>query len=112
MVTIHTNPGALVAQAAFRSVNNELDMVSKRVNTGYAVADARDDASTFAVAQGIRGDIAAFEAVDTSLASAVGVADVGLAAAETISSLVQDVGAKITQMSMAQHPGYVFVARV
>ena len=99
MVTIHTNAGAMVAQAAFRSVNNSLDMVSKRVNTGYKVAGAIDDASTFAVAQGLRGDVKSLDAVSSTLSRAVGVGEVALASAETVSSLVQDVKSKVTQMS-------------
>ncbi len=99
VLTINTNPGSMVAQAAFRNINNQLDMVSKRVNTGYRVADAKDDASTFAVAQGLRGDVKGLEAVSSSLTRAVGVAEVALASAESVSSLVQEVSAKITQMS-------------
>ena len=99
MVTIHTNPGSLVAQAAFRTINRNLNMVSKRVNTGFRVADARDDASTFAVAQGLRGDVKQLEAVSSTLSRAIGVAEVGLSSAEVVSNLVQDVAAKITQMS-------------
>ncbi len=99
MVTIHTNAGAMVAQAAFRAVNKNLDMVSKRVNTGFKVAGAMDDASTYAVAQGLRGDVKSLEAVTGTLSRAVGVGEVALAAAETVSSLIQDAKAKITQMS-------------
>ena len=44
VTTIHTNAGSMVAQAAFRNVSNQLDMVSKRVNTGYKVSGALDDA--------------------------------------------------------------------
>ena len=99
MVTIHTNPGSQVAQAAFREINRNLDVTSKAVNTGYKVADARDDASTFAVAQGLRGDVKALEAVGSALSRAVGVGEVALAGAETVSDLVQDVRGKITQLS-------------
>jgi flagellin len=99
MVTIHTNTGSMVAQAAFRQVSTNLDMVSKRVNTGFKVAGAIDDASTFAVAQGLRGDVKSIEAVNSTLSRGVGVGEVALASAETVSNLVQDVKAKITQMS-------------
>ena len=99
MVTIHTNPGSQVAQAAFREINRNLDVTSKAVNTGYKVADARDDASTFAVAQGLRGDVKALEAVGSALSRAVGVGEVALAGAETVSDLVQDVRGKVTQLS-------------
>jgi len=99
MVTIHTNPGSQVAQAAFREINRNLDVTSKAVNTGYKVADARDDASTFSVAQGLRGDVKALDAVSSALSRAVGVGEVALAGAETVSDLVQDVRGKLTQLS-------------
>lgn len=97
-LSIHTNPGAIVAQASFRKINNQLDIVSKRVNTGYRVADAKDDASTFAVAQGIRGEVKAKQAVATSLSGAVGVTETALSAGESISTLVGDIKAKLVQL--------------
>jgi len=97
-LSIHTNPGAIVAQASFRKINNELDIVSKRVNTGFRVADAKDDASTFAVAQGIRSEVKAKQAVASSLSGAVGVSETALSAGESVSTLVGDIKAKLVQL--------------
>ncbi len=98
VLSINTNAGALVAQASFRKINSELDAVSKRVNTGLRVADAKDDASTFAVAQGIRGEIKAQEAVSSSLGGAKGVAETALTATESVSTLLGDVRSKLVQL--------------
>ena len=97
--TIHTNPGALVAQATLRNVTSALDKVSKQVQTGFRVADARDDASTFAVAQGLRADVKSFGAVQQGLNGAVGLAEVGLAGATAVSDLFQDIQSKLTQLA-------------
>ena len=99
MTTIHTNPGALVAQATLRTVTSNLDKVSKQVQTGYKVADAKDDASTFAVAQGLRANVAQLSAVSEGLSGAVGVAEVALAGATAVSNLFTDIKAKLTQLS-------------
>ncbi len=99
MTTIHTNPGALVAQATLRSVTTSLDKVSKQIQTGYKVADAKDDASTFAVAQGLRSNIASLGAVSQSLSGAVGLAEVGLAGATAVSNLFTDIKSKLTQLA-------------
>jgi flagellin len=99
MTTIHTNPGALVAQQTLRSVTTSLDKVSKQIQTGYKVADAKDDASTFAVAQGLRGNIASLGAVQQSLSGAVGLAEVGLAGATAVSNLFADIKSKLTQLA-------------
>ncbi len=99
MTTIHTNPGALVAQATLRNVSASLDKVSKQIQTGYKVADAKDDASTFAVAQGLRSNIASLGAVQQSLSGAVGLAEVGLAGATAVSNLFTDIKSKLTQLA-------------
>jgi len=99
MTTIHTNPGALVAQATLRTISDQLDRVSKQVQTGYRVADAKDDASTFAVAQGLRNSISSLGAVQQGLSSAVGLAEVGLAGATAVSNLFTQIKAKVTQLA-------------
>ncbi len=99
MTTIHTNPGALVAQATLRSITNSLNVVSKQIQTGYKVADAKDDASTFAVAQGLRNNLASLGSVQQSLSGAVGLAEVGLAGATAVSNLFASIKAKLTQLA-------------
>ncbi len=99
MTTIHTNPGALVAQATLRNVTSQLDTVSKQVQTGFKVADAKDDASTFSVAQGLRADVKSLGAVQQGLNGAVGLAEVGLAGATAVSNLFEDIQAKLTQLA-------------
>lgn len=99
MTTIHTNPGALVAQATLRRITDNLDAVSKQVQTGFRVADAKDDASTFSVAQGLRNNVSALSAVQQGLSGAVGLAEVGLAGATTVSNLFQQIKAKVTQLA-------------
>jgi len=99
MTTIHTNPGALVAQATLRNISTQLDRVSKQVQTGYKVADAKDDASTFAVAQGLRGNLASLLAVQQGLSGAVGLAEVGLAGATAVSNLFEEIKTKLTQLA-------------
>ena len=96
MTKIHTNSGALVAQATLRGITASLDKVSKQIQTGYKVADAKDDASTFAVAQGLRSNISSLGAVSQSLSGAVGLAEVGLAGATAVSNLFSDIKAKLT----------------
>ena len=99
MTTIHTNPGAMVAQATLRNVTTQLDVISKQVQTGFRVADAKDDASTFAVAQGLRGDIKSLGAVQQSLSTGVGLTEVALAGATAVSNLFEDLKSKLTQLA-------------
>jgi len=73
--------------------------VQNRVSTGLRVSSALDDASVFAVAQGLRGDIKAYTAVSQALGAAKGMAKVALSAATQISTKMQDIQAKIVQLA-------------
>ena len=70
--SVNTNYGALVALQSLNRTNQELDSVQKRVSTGYRVNDAVDDGAAFAVAQGIRSNVAAIGAVNQQLNIAKG----------------------------------------
>ena len=97
--SINTNVGAMVALSSLRTTQSALNVASKQVQTGYRVADAADDASTFSVAQGIRGNLQAFQAVQGSLANGVGLGSVTQAALTNISNLIGNLQAKITQLA-------------
>ena len=97
--SVNTNIGALTALASLRSTNKEIDIVSKRIQTGYKVADAFDDASTFSVAQGIRASIKQYAAVQQSLSNGEGIGSVASSALKGISDLIGDIKSKVTQLS-------------
>ena len=61
--SINTNVSAFVALQNLNTVNNRLDSIQNRVSTGLKVNSAVDDASNFAIAQGTRGNLKAYEAV-------------------------------------------------
>ena len=99
--SINTNIGAFVALQNLNSINSRLDTVQNRVSTGYKVANAVDDASSFAIAQGVRGNLKAYEAVSQGLANGRGVVAVTLAGATAISDMLGDIQKKITEGSNA-----------
>ncbi|MBI1774763.1 MAG: flagellin [Proteobacteria bacterium] len=95
--SINTNVGAFVALQNLNIINARLNAVQNQVATGLKVASAVDDASSFAIAQGIRGSIKAYAAVSQGIANGRGVATVSLAGANAISDILGDIQAKITQ---------------
>jgi flagellin len=99
MNSINTNVGALLAQKFLRSVSAELVVTQNRLSSGLRVSSVTDDASTFAVASGMRGDIKAYTAVAAALQGSVAAANVAVAAGETISTRLGDIEAKIVQLS-------------
>jgi flagellin len=97
--SVNTNIGAYTALASLRTTQSALNVASKQVQTGYRVADAADDASTFSVAQGIRANLQAYGAIQASLASGVGIGTVTQAALTSVSNLIGNLQAKITQLA-------------
>lgn len=87
MVTnsIHTNSGAIIALQSLNKTNRELDVVQKRVSTGFKIADSRDDSAGFTIAQGIRADQAARGAVIEQLRKGRGLLTVASEAAKLTS---------------------------
>ena len=57
--SVLTNPDALVALRNLERTNSLLGKTQSRVSTGLKVTGAEDDASNFAIGQGIRGDLRA-----------------------------------------------------
>ncbi|MCW5724120.1 MAG: flagellin [Maricaulaceae bacterium] len=88
MASINTNPGAMIALQSLNKTNAELQQVQGRINTGLAVASAKDNGGLYAIAQSMRSDIAGYNAVTNSLSMAISSVDVALAAGEAISDLL------------------------
>lgn len=94
MATINTNAGAMVALQNLNKTNQQLEQVQSRINTGLAVASAKDNGGIFAIAQSMRADVAGYKAVRNSIDLAVSTTDVALAAGEAISDLLVEMKEK------------------
>lgn len=94
VLSINTNVGSQVALASLNKTTRQLEQATLRVSTGFKVNGAKDDPSTFAIAQRLRADVAGFGSVTTRLAEGVAIADTAIAAAESISDLLIDLKAK------------------
>ena len=88
----------MVALRTINGINRNLDVTQGRISTGLKV-NALDDASNFAIAQGIRGELKSFDAVTQGLNNSKGVGKVALAGVTGISNLLSDVRAKLTELS-------------
>ena len=88
MATINTNSGAMVALQNLNATNRDIEQVQSRINTGLAVASAKDNGGVYAIAQKMRADVAGYEAVGNSLDLAASTVDVALAAGEAVSDLL------------------------
>lgn len=94
MNSINTNVGALVALQNLNSTSSSLSQVQNRINTGLRVSSAKDDGSTWAIAQNQRASIGSLDSVKDSLNRAISTVDVAVSAGETASDLLSQMKAK------------------
>ena len=97
--SVITNAGALLGQKFLRANSNEMVQVQNRVTSGLRVNSVTDDASTFAVAAGLRADIKSYTAISASLQAAKVLGTVAVQAGETVSKRLEDIKSKIIQLA-------------
>ncbi len=100
-IGVLTNKPALVALQNLNKTNDELSDVQNKISTGFSIANAKDNASVWAIAQGQRSDIAALSAVKMSLDRAQSISEVSMAAGESVSNLLVQMKEKVVS---AQDP--------
>ncbi|MEQ1928909.1 MAG: flagellin [Parvularculaceae bacterium] len=88
MVSINTNPGALVALQTLSRVSDSLAETQRRVSTGLQVSSAKDNPAIYALAQQQRAQLASLETVQQGLRVGVSTVDVALAAGESIADVL------------------------
>jgi flagellin len=99
MSSVNTNVGAMIALANLAATQNELSRTQDRISTGYKIVGAKDDASNFAIAQGLRADIKSFDAVQQSMSSGTGILSAAIAGANSVSNLLGDIKKKAIEAS-------------
>ena len=97
--SILTNPSAFTALRTLNSINRNLDGTQNRVSTGLKVGGALDNASTFAIAQGIRSELSGIDSVTQGLNSAKGIGNVAIAGVTGVSNLLSDIRGKLTELA-------------
>ncbi|MDB5411116.1 MAG: flagellin [Rhodospirillales bacterium] len=102
--SVNTNSNALAALETLNLTQQSLTKAQGRVSSGLKVAGAADDASTFAIAQGQRGDIAGFQQISGSLAIGSATVNVALQGAQSISDTLNSLKAKVVQ-GLSSSPG-------
>ncbi len=88
--SVNTNVGAMVALQSLNRTSDELSTTQKRISTGFRVADARDDGAAFAVAERVRGEVAATSSANEQLGGVKGLLNVAQKALENVSTTLID----------------------
>ena len=94
MASVNTNYGAMVALQQLNQTNSALETTQSRINTGLKVGSAKDNGAIYAIAQGMRSDVAGYGVVKESLDRTISTVDVAIAAGEAISDLMIDMKEK------------------
>lgn len=87
MASVHTNMGAMMALQNLNRTNSELQTTQMRINTGLKVSTAKDNGAVYNIAQQMRSEKSALDAVRGGLDRAKSIADVALAAGEALSDV-------------------------
>ncbi|ACT59999.1 flagellin [Hirschia baltica] len=111
MTSVNTNYGAMVALQQLNKTNSELETTQSRINTGLKVASAKDNGAIFAIAQGMRADVASYDVVQQSLDRTGSTVDTAVAAGEAVSDLLVEMkekalGAKDDTLTTEQRAAY------
>ena len=94
-MSVNTNKPAMTALQALNRNSEQLAASQNRITTGLRISGAKDNASVYAIAQAQRADINALGAVRMSLDRAGSIADVAIAAGESISDLLNELKEKV-----------------
>jgi flagellin len=86
--SVNTNNGAAIALQYLSATQGQLNQTQSAINSGFKVANARDDGAVFAIAQNQRGQVAGYQAVMSSINNATSAVDVALSAGQSISDLL------------------------
>jgi flagellin len=101
VLSVNTNLGAMVALQNLNTTNKRLERTQLNITTGLKVNGPKDDASTYAIAQNMRGDIKGMMAVKTAIAGGESTVNVAIEGAKNISDLLLEMKAKVVQANQA-----------
>lgn len=94
MLSVNTNYGAMIALQNLNKTTSELEDAQNRINTGLRIAGPKDNGAVWAIAQSMRMDVMALNAVTQSLNRTLSVADTAVAAGTSISELLKEMKEK------------------
>ena len=94
MNSVNTNAGAMVALQNLNRTGSELQMTQQRINTGKAISSAKDNGSIWAIAKVQESTANSLDAVKSSLTRGQSMADVAMAAGDTVTDLLDKMKTK------------------
>ena len=94
MISINTNIGAMAAIQNLSATNRDLQDTQNAISTGKKVASAKDNGAIWTIANKMTADVKAYGRVRESNERAAAILDTGIAAAESIMELLNEMKGK------------------
>ncbi|MGA7675000.1 MAG: flagellin [Rhizomicrobium sp.] len=88
MLSVNTNTGAMTALQYLTNTSSQLQQTEQVVSTGLKISSAKDNGAIYAIAQNMRGNVAAYSAVTDSLNRGMSAVDTATSAAQSVSDLL------------------------
>ena len=92
--SVNTNVGAMIALENLSNTQTQLQQTQNIISTGLRVSSAKDDGSTWAIAQNQRAQVLSLDAVKDSLSRGQSSLDVAISAGTSISDLLTQMKSK------------------
>jgi flagellin len=99
--SVNTNVGAMIALENLNLTQSQLQKTQNVISTGLRVSNAKDDGSTWAIAQNQRAQVLSLDAVKDSLSRGQSSLDVAISAGTSISDLLTQMKSKALAASDA-----------
>lgn len=99
MSSILTNTSAMTALQTLKQVNEGLNQTQDRISTGLKIQSAKDNASYFAISQGMKGDSGMYKSINESLTMTKNSVSTASLGAQTVNDLAQQF---VERVSFAQ----------
>ncbi len=100
-LSVNTNVGAMLALQNLGKTNAAMEKTQLAITTGLRVSGPKEDASSYAIAQNMRGDIAGLNSVKTALANGEATVNTAVTAGQSIADLLTEMKAKVVQANQA-----------
>lgn len=94
-LSVNTNQPALIALQNLNKTNDDMQMTQTHINTGQSISTPKDNAAVWSIAQSQRADQSALGSVKMSLDRATSIADVALAAGQSVMDLLSQMREKV-----------------
>ena len=101
VLSVNTNVGAMLALQNLNKTKMKMEARQLAITTGLRVCGPKQDASSYAIAQNMRGDVAGLNSVKTALSNGEAVVNTAITAGQSVADLLTEMKAKVVQANQA-----------